>query len=95
MSPEAPPPAARFASFTVGDWLVEPKACHASRGDAVVKLRPQLVDLLMCLARRAGDIVLKDEILAEVWPGSTSPTPGCRDVSRNCARSCTTMLSSP
>jgi DNA-binding winged helix-turn-helix (wHTH) protein len=69
MSPETSPSAARFATFTVGDWLVEPKACHASRGDTVVKLRPQLVDLLLCLARRAGDIVLKDEILAEVWPG--------------------------
>ena len=55
--------------FTVGDWLVEPKACRASRGDRVVKLRPQLADLLACLARRAGEIVLKDEILAEVWPG--------------------------
>jgi DNA-binding winged helix-turn-helix (wHTH) protein/tetratricopeptide (TPR) repeat protein len=53
----------------VGDWLIEPKACHASREGVVVKLRPQLTDLLVCLARRAGDIVLKDEILAEVWPG--------------------------
>lgn len=35
----------------------------------MVKLRPQLADLLVCLARRAGEIVLKDEILAEVWPG--------------------------
>jgi DNA-binding winged helix-turn-helix (wHTH) protein len=28
-----------------------------------------LTDLLVCLARRAGKIVLKEEILAEVWPG--------------------------
>ncbi len=25
--------------------------------------------LLACLARRPGDLVLKEEILAEVWPG--------------------------
>ncbi len=62
-----PPPAARLPSFTVGDWLVEPKACQISRGDTVEKLRPQLVDLLVCLARRPGEIVLKEEILAEVW----------------------------
>ena len=59
----------RLVPFTVGDWLVEPKACRISRGDTLVKLRPQLTDLLVCLARRAGEIVLKEEILAEVWPG--------------------------
>jgi eukaryotic-like serine/threonine-protein kinase len=40
-----------------------------SRGDTAVKLRPQLVELLLCLAKRRGALVLKDEILAEVWPG--------------------------
>ena len=55
--------------FTVGDWLVEPKACQMSRGGTSVKLRAQLIDVLVCLARRAGEIVLKDEMLAEVWPG--------------------------
>ena len=69
MIPEPARPASPLASFTLGDWLVEPRACHLSRGDTVVKLRPQLVDLLVCLARRHGEIVLKDEILAEVWPG--------------------------
>jgi len=63
-SPDVP----RLISLTVGDWLVEPKACRVSRGDTVVKLRPQLTDLLVCLARRAGQIVLRDEILSEVWP---------------------------
>ena len=63
------PSASRLIPFTLGDWLVEPKACQLSRGATVVKLRPQLVDLLLCLARRQGEIVLKDEILAEVWPG--------------------------
>jgi DNA-binding winged helix-turn-helix (wHTH) protein len=63
-SPDVP----RLISFTVGDWLVEPKACRVSRGDTVVRLRPQLTDLLVCLARRAGQIVLRDEILSEVWP---------------------------
>jgi DNA-binding winged helix-turn-helix (wHTH) protein/tetratricopeptide (TPR) repeat protein len=63
------PDTARLNAFTIGDWVVEPKACRVSRGETVVKLRPQLADLLVCLARRAGEIVLKDEILAEVWPG--------------------------
>ena len=69
MATDTAPTPPRLNPFTLGDWLVEPRACHISRGDAVVKLRPQLADLLVCLARRAGEIVLKDEILAEVWPG--------------------------
>ncbi len=64
-SPDTP----RLQPFTLGDWLVDPRACQLSRGDAGVKVRAQLVDVLTCLARRAGEIVLKDEILQEVWPG--------------------------
>ncbi|HEY3382509.1 MAG TPA: winged helix-turn-helix domain-containing protein [Vicinamibacterales bacterium] len=40
-----------------------------SVGDAVTRLRPQLIDLLVCLASRAGQTVSKDEILETVWPG--------------------------
>jgi DNA-binding winged helix-turn-helix (wHTH) protein/tetratricopeptide (TPR) repeat protein len=69
MVPEQPPPVPRLHPFTLGDWLVDPRACHISRGDTVLKLRAQLIDLLVCLARREGEIALKDEILAEVWPG--------------------------
>jgi DNA-binding winged helix-turn-helix (wHTH) protein/tetratricopeptide (TPR) repeat protein len=68
MASDTAPDPARLVPFTVGDWLVEPKACRLSRGDTVVKLRPQLTDLLVCLSRRAGEVVLRDEILAEVWP---------------------------
>ncbi len=69
MAPDQPPDTSRLDPFRVGDWLAEPKACRISRGDANVKLRPQLMDLLVCLARRPGDIVLREEIFAEVWPG--------------------------
>jgi DNA-binding winged helix-turn-helix (wHTH) protein len=63
------PPTARLASFTVGDWLAEPRTCRLRRLERVCRLRPQLVDLLVCLAKRPGELVLKEEILAEVWPG--------------------------
>ncbi|HEY3381216.1 MAG TPA: winged helix-turn-helix domain-containing protein [Vicinamibacterales bacterium] len=62
-------PTAHVGSFTVGDWLVDPRECRVFRGDTVEKLRPQLVDLLICLAKRPGAIVLRDEILNEVWQG--------------------------
>ena len=69
MTSDASPSSRRLSSFTVGDWLVEPRSCRQVRGDRVQRLRPQLVDLLSCLAKRPRELLLKEEILAEVWPG--------------------------
>jgi DNA-binding winged helix-turn-helix (wHTH) protein len=55
--------------FTVGDWLVQPSLNRMSRDNSIVRLRPQLVDVLVCLAERAGKTVAKDEMLQAVWPG--------------------------
>lgn len=67
MAPGLSPDTSRLRPFTLGDWLVEPDACRVSRGETTLKLRPQLMDLLVCLARHAGTTVRKEEILAEVW----------------------------
>lgn len=40
------------------------------RGSALVPLRPRVFDTLLALARRAGDVVSKDELLDAVWPDS-------------------------
>jgi eukaryotic-like serine/threonine-protein kinase len=55
--------------FRVGDWLVEPSLDRATRNGTVVRLRPQLTDLLVLLARHAGRTVSKEAILSEVWAG--------------------------
>ncbi len=55
------------ADFHLADWLVEPTLNRVSRGPDVHHLRPRLMDVLVYLARRAGEVVTKDEILAEVW----------------------------
>ena len=57
------------ADFSVGAWLVEPSLDRVSRGSTVLRLRPQLIDLLVLLARHAGRTVSKDAILASVWAG--------------------------
>ena len=51
----------------VGEWLVQPSIARMTRRDTVVHLRPQLTDLLILLARRAGQTVTKETILQEVW----------------------------
>lgn len=54
--------------FRLDDWLIQPGLGRISRGDEMVKLRPQLVDLLVCLARHPGHTLTKSEILDAVWP---------------------------
>jgi DNA-binding winged helix-turn-helix (wHTH) protein len=62
-------PIACANDFALGDWLIQPTAGRICRGETLIRLRPQLVDLLACLAGRAGRTVSKREILDAVWPG--------------------------
>ncbi len=55
------------SDFRLGEWLVQPSLDRISRGDAVLHLRPRLMDLLVFLARNAGRVVTKDEIIDSVW----------------------------
>ena len=55
--------------FRVGDWLIEADACTLSRGEETRHIRPLLIELLILLAERAGQVVTKDEILDHVWSG--------------------------
>ncbi len=57
------------SDFTLGDWLVQPSLNRVTHGETEVRLRPQLMDVLVCLAARAGRTVTKDELLEHVWPG--------------------------
>lgn len=65
----APQPTLAPSDFTVGAWLVQPSLNRMHRDDTVVRLRPQLVDVLVCLAERAGRTASREEILQAVWPG--------------------------
>lgn len=68
MSDSLRPPPSRVGDFRVGHWVAEPALNRLTSGQTVFRVRPQLMDVLVCLARRQGRVVLKDELLAEVWP---------------------------
>lgn len=53
--------------FTVGDWLVEPELDRISCGREITGLRPQVMELLVYLAERAGRVVSSDELLDSLW----------------------------
>jgi DNA-binding winged helix-turn-helix (wHTH) protein/TolB-like protein len=53
----------------VGEWLVDPATNELRQGDRVVRLEPKPMDVLMRLAARPGEVVSREELLADVWPG--------------------------
>jgi Tol biopolymer transport system component/DNA-binding winged helix-turn-helix (wHTH) protein len=61
------PDLANRHTFVIADWRVEPAAGRLVRGDVELRLRPQVMDLLLSLARRPGDVFSKAELLDAVW----------------------------
>jgi len=51
----------------VGGLLVDPRTRSATLDGAALELSRKEFDLLMALAQRAGEVVTKRELLAEVW----------------------------
>lgn len=58
-----------LCDFYLAGWLVQPSLDRLTRDGVVVRIRPQLMDILVCLAARAGRMVTRKELLATVWCG--------------------------
>jgi adenylate cyclase len=54
--------------FQVGDFIVEPDLNRISRGDTAVSIEPKVLNVLVCLAERPGEVLTREEILRAVWP---------------------------
>jgi TolB-like protein/DNA-binding winged helix-turn-helix (wHTH) protein/Tfp pilus assembly protein PilF len=55
--------------FRVADWTVDPAGGRLLRADETVKLEPKVMDVLVYLARRPGQVVPRAELEAALWPG--------------------------
>jgi DNA-binding winged helix-turn-helix (wHTH) protein len=53
--------------FLVDGWLIQPSRNRLVKGPTAIRLRPQLIDVLACLAAYPGQVVSKDHLLAVVW----------------------------
>jgi transcriptional activator of cad operon len=53
--------------FSVGPWTVDARKNIIERQDHRVRVEPKAMRVLVCLAERCGEDVLKDEILRVVW----------------------------
>ncbi|GAA3174785.1 response regulator transcription factor [Blastococcus jejuensis] len=58
---------AASAAVTVGELSVDPRSRRVTQSGRPVDLSPKEFDLLAYLAARAGTVVTKRELLAEVW----------------------------
>lgn len=54
-------------AFRLGDWLVEPAINRLSDGQRSSKLQPQLIRLLSYLASHPGEMLSREQLLAQVW----------------------------
>lgn len=54
-------------SFRVGDWLVEPSLNRMTRNGDTIELDRSTMDVLLCLAERAGEPVSRNELIDRVW----------------------------
>jgi DNA-binding winged helix-turn-helix (wHTH) protein/TolB-like protein/Flp pilus assembly protein TadD len=55
------------AGFHVGDCLIEPRQNRIVRGATEVHLERRVMDVLVCLAERAGEVVSRDTLNQKVW----------------------------
>jgi len=58
---------ARPAVITVGDLEVDPAGLRCRRGDTAIALTPKEFAVLHGLARRAGEVITKSELLSQAW----------------------------
>jgi DNA-binding winged helix-turn-helix (wHTH) protein len=66
---DMPPPGDfDLAEFDLAGWRVQPSLNRLGRGGTTVRLEPKMMDVLVSLARRAGQVVSKDELASAVWP---------------------------
>lgn len=57
------------AALRVGEWNVAPELNQISRGGECIRLEPKAIELLVFLARRAGEVISREELLSALWPG--------------------------
>ena len=55
------------AAFHIGQWRVDPALDEISRDGETVKLEPRTMQVLVCLAERAGAVVSVSQLLDVVW----------------------------
>jgi TolB-like protein/DNA-binding winged helix-turn-helix (wHTH) protein/cytochrome c-type biogenesis protein CcmH/NrfG len=62
-----PETAGETPAYLIGEWTVFPSLNRIDRDGLTADLEPKLMDLLVCLAESAGEVVSKEDLLDRVW----------------------------
>ena len=54
--------------FKLGELRIDPRAGEVSGPGGSERLDPKVMDVLVLLAQHAGQVVLREHVLAELWP---------------------------
>lgn len=55
--------------FRVGNVVVRPDAGHLQAAGRTTKVEPRVMDVLVCLAQNAGEVVSRETLIERVWDG--------------------------
>lgn len=55
------------AGFRIGQYLIEPRQNRIVRADTEVRLESRVMDVLVCLAAHAGEVVSRETLNEQVW----------------------------
>src|SRR5262245_573574 len=70
-APEPLPPIdlARTPDFSLGSLRVRPSSREVSADNASEQLEPRVMQVLVALANRRGEVVSRDDLIAQCWDG--------------------------
>ena len=60
--------ASAMTAISIGRWIVEASLNRLSCDSRVIQLEPKVMQVLVCLASRPGEVIAKDELISTVWP---------------------------
>ena len=60
--------------FQLEEWQVSPESNRLASGDTEIEIEPRVMDLLVYLAERSGEVISREELLEQVWPTGSSMT---------------------
>ena len=65
----AKPDPVKRQPLRIGEWRIDSTVNEFDRAGRTVRIEPKVMEVLMALAERAGEVVSREELLAAVWPG--------------------------
>ena len=56
-------------ALQIGEWSADPATNALCRAGGTVRVEPKAMEVLVVLARHAGEVVSREQLFAAVWPG--------------------------